>query len=201
MNKDQVKGRIKEAEGRGKGSCWKGYRQRHPGAERQAAKRQLARRRQATVTSRIRSGKTTSLSSVRGRIPMAAFPLPNGVSCERSFTISFTDSRPCSPCISNTGTHAASRPPSLLLVNRKLGRRGRKCSGRNNVNRIHSIIAVATIAMLLLMLDGCATTTAGVGYEALLATRFSRTGESEANRIGLELAARSGYDPRAGITL
>ena len=69
------------------------------------------------------------------------------------------------------------------------------------MNRIHSIIAVATIAMLLLMLDGYATTTAGVGYEALLATRFSRTGESEANRIGLELAARSGYDPRARITL
>ena len=37
---------------------------------------------------------------------MAAFPLPNGVSCERSFTISFTDSRPCAPCISNTGTLA-----------------------------------------------------------------------------------------------
>ena len=42
---------------------------------------------------------------------------------------------------------------------------------------------------------------AGVGYEALLATRFSRTDESEADRIGLELAARAGYDPRAGITL
>lgn len=42
---------------------------------------------------------------------------------------------------------------------------------------------------------------AGVGYQALLATRFSRTDESEADRIGLELAARAGYDPRAGITL
>jgi predicted Zn-dependent protease len=42
---------------------------------------------------------------------------------------------------------------------------------------------------------------AGVGYQALLATRFSRTDESEADSIGLELAARAGFDPRAGITL
>ncbi len=42
---------------------------------------------------------------------------------------------------------------------------------------------------------------ANVGYEALIATRFSRTDESEADRIGLELTARSGYDPRAGVTL
>jgi predicted Zn-dependent protease len=42
---------------------------------------------------------------------------------------------------------------------------------------------------------------AGLGYQALLATRFSRTDESEADRIGLELAARAGYDPQAGITL
>jgi predicted Zn-dependent protease len=35
----------------------------------------------------------------------------------------------------------------------------------------------------------------------LLATRFSRTDESEADRISLELAARAGYDPRAGIAL
>jgi predicted Zn-dependent protease len=45
------------------------------------------------------------------------------------------------------------------------------------------------------------TDAAGMGYQALLATRFSRTDESEADRIGLELAARAGYDPRAGITL
>ncbi|MES2605470.1 MAG: M48 family metallopeptidase [Pseudomonadota bacterium] len=42
---------------------------------------------------------------------------------------------------------------------------------------------------------------AGTGYQALVATRFSRTDETEADRIGLELVARAGYDPRAGVTL
>src|SRR3990172_8087390 len=42
---------------------------------------------------------------------------------------------------------------------------------------------------------------AGMGYQALIATRFSRTDENEADRIGLELTARAGYDPRAGVTL
>jgi predicted Zn-dependent protease len=42
---------------------------------------------------------------------------------------------------------------------------------------------------------------AGIAYQSLVATRFSRTDESEADRIGLELTARAGYDPRAGVTL
>ena len=42
---------------------------------------------------------------------------------------------------------------------------------------------------------------ANLGYGALIATRFSRNDESEADRIGLELTARAGYDPRAGIAL
>jgi predicted Zn-dependent protease len=42
---------------------------------------------------------------------------------------------------------------------------------------------------------------AAVGYQALVATRFSRTDENEADRMGLELMARGGYDPRAGVSL
>ena len=48
--------------------------------------------------------------------------------------------------------------------------------------------------------DGAANV-ANAGYDALLATRFGRTDEDEADRIGLELSARAGYDPRAGVSL
>jgi len=41
----------------------------------------------------------------------------------------------------------------------------------------------------------------GSVYQSLVATRFSRSDETEADDIGLELTARSGYDPRAGVTL
>jgi predicted Zn-dependent protease len=41
---------------------------------------------------------------------------------------------------------------------------------------------------------------AGMGGQ-LLTLQFSRSDESEADLVGMELAARAGYDPRAGVTL
>jgi hypothetical protein len=41
----------------------------------------------------------------------------------------------------------------------------------------------------------------GAGAGSLLTLKFSRDDEKDADLIGMELAARAGYDPRAGVTL
>ena len=72
---------------------------------------------------------------------------------------------------------------------------------REQVSQAMAAQATIGIGAALLGLGQGSADLAGAGYQSLIATRFSRTDEAEADRMGLELAARAGYDPRAGVTL
>jgi len=72
---------------------------------------------------------------------------------------------------------------------------------REQVSQAIAAQATINIGTALLGLGDGTADLANTAYEALIATRFSRIDESEADRIGLELTARAGYDPRAGISL
>ena len=70
--------------------------------------------------------------------------------------------------------------------------------------QVSQAIAADTAINIGAAVFGLKTNTAqltGAAYQALVATKFSRTDETEADQIGLELSARSGYDPRTGVTL
>lgn len=58
----------------------------------------------------------------------------------------------------------------------------------------------ASIISQVLGLGDLGRTVANYGVE-LISLKFSRDDETEADLVGLELAARAGYDPRAGVTL
>ncbi len=72
---------------------------------------------------------------------------------------------------------------------------------REQVSQAIAAQTAIDIGTALLGLGAGSSDLANVGYEKFIATKFSRTDESEADRIGLELTARAGYDPRAGISL
>jgi predicted Zn-dependent protease len=72
---------------------------------------------------------------------------------------------------------------------------------REQVSQAVAAQTAIGVGAALFGLSDTAADLGGAAYEALIATRFSRTDETEADRIGLELTARAGYDPRAGVAL
>jgi predicted Zn-dependent protease len=63
-----------------------------------------------------------------------------------------------------------------------------------------TITNVGAIAVSVLTGSNAAGQLASVGGD-LLGRKFSRNDETEADLVGMELAARAGYDPRQGVTL
>lgn len=72
---------------------------------------------------------------------------------------------------------------------------------REQVSQAIAAKTAIGVGAALLGFGGGSADIANTAYEALIATRFSRVDEAEADRMGLELAARAGFDPRAGVTV
>ena len=72
---------------------------------------------------------------------------------------------------------------------------------REQVSQAIAAQAAIDVGTAVLGLGAGSADIAGMVYQSLIATRFSRSDESEADRMGLELMARAGYDPRAAVRL
>jgi predicted Zn-dependent protease len=71
-----------------------------------------------------------------------------------------------------------------------------KSAVTNGAARIGGALAAGIFGIDPRLTDGLAR-----GGANLLTLEFSREDESEADLVGMELAARAGFDPRAGVTL
>ena len=71
---------------------------------------------------------------------------------------------------------------------------------RERMGKSFATRGALSIGAALLGLGDLGRLAAGMG-EQMLTLVFSRSDESEADLVGMELAARAGYDPAAGITL
>ena len=71
-----------------------------------------------------------------------------------------------------------------------------KSAATHGLARLAGALASSYFGIDSRITDGIAS-----GGANLLTLEFSRADESEADLVGMELAARAGYDPRAGITL
>lgn len=71
---------------------------------------------------------------------------------------------------------------------------------REQMGKTYATRGAIELGAALFGLGGGGRMLADIGGQ-LLTLRFGREDESEADLVGLELAARSGYDPRAGLTL
>jgi predicted Zn-dependent protease len=72
---------------------------------------------------------------------------------------------------------------------------------REHMSQAIAAQAAIGVGVAVLGLGQPSADLAATGYQALIATQFSRSDETEADRMGLELSARAGYDPRAGVAL
>src|SRR5215470_3891251 len=66
---------------------------------------------------------------------------------------------------------------------------------REQVSQAMAAQTAIGVASALLGLPTGSDQLANTAYDSLIATKFSRVDESEADRMGLELTARAGYDP------
>jgi predicted Zn-dependent protease len=71
---------------------------------------------------------------------------------------------------------------------------------RERMDKTFATRAGASLVSSLLGLGSLGDTALGMGAQ-MLTLKFSREDESEADVVGLELAARGGYDPAAGLSL